>query len=56
MFEDFARALDRAAAGEEPDVDQRPPGALSLLVETVIERIRNRLTNRTRRRSRRPRR
>ncbi|MFC6706813.1 2Fe-2S iron-sulfur cluster-binding protein [Flexivirga alba] len=31
MFEDFARAIDQAAAGAEPDVSARPPSAVALL-------------------------
>lgn len=44
MFEDFARALDQAAAGEEPDESARPPGALSLLWSTLAGRVRRRLS------------
>jgi carbon-monoxide dehydrogenase small subunit len=43
MFEDFARAVDRAAAGEEPDVSARPPGAFTLLWSTLVERVRRRV-------------
>lgn len=43
MFEDFARAVDRAAAGEEPDASARPPGALSLLWSTLADRTRQRV-------------
>jgi aerobic-type carbon monoxide dehydrogenase small subunit (CoxS/CutS family)/carbon monoxide dehydrogenase subunit G len=43
MFADFARALDQAAAGEEPDVSARPPGAFTLLLSTVVERVRQRV-------------
>ncbi|MET0997883.1 MAG: 2Fe-2S iron-sulfur cluster-binding protein [Marmoricola sp.] len=43
MFADFARALDQAAAGEEPDVSARPPGAFTLLWSTLIERVRQRV-------------
>jgi carbon-monoxide dehydrogenase small subunit len=43
MFEDFARAVDRAAAGEEPDVSARPPGAFALLWSTLVERVRQRV-------------
>jgi len=50
MFEDFARALDRAAAGEEPATDARPPGAISLLMGTVVEKVRNGFARRKRRR------
>jgi carbon-monoxide dehydrogenase small subunit len=43
MFADFARALDQAAAGEEPDVSARPPGAFALLLSTLVERVRQRV-------------
>ncbi|GGR69356.1 carbon-monoxide dehydrogenase small subunit [Nocardioides luteus] len=50
MFEEFARAVDRAAAGEEePTAGTRPPGAISLLVATILDRVRafvRRLTTR----------
>jgi aerobic-type carbon monoxide dehydrogenase small subunit (CoxS/CutS family)/carbon monoxide dehydrogenase subunit G len=42
MFEDFARALDRAAAGEEPDAGARPPSAVTLLMSTLLDRFRQR--------------
>lgn len=42
LFEDFARALDRAATGEEPDASARPPGAFTLLWSTVVARVRER--------------
>ena len=41
MFEEFARSVDRAAAGEEePTASTRPPGAISLLMATIVDRIR----------------
>lgn len=43
MFEDFARAIDQAAAGAEPDVDARPPSAFALLASALRERARVRL-------------
>jgi aerobic-type carbon monoxide dehydrogenase small subunit (CoxS/CutS family)/carbon monoxide dehydrogenase subunit G len=43
MFEEFARALDRAAAGAEPDAHSRPPGAVSILVGALSDRFRQRL-------------
>jgi aerobic-type carbon monoxide dehydrogenase small subunit (CoxS/CutS family)/carbon monoxide dehydrogenase subunit G len=43
MFADFARALDQTAAGEEPDVSARPPGAFTLLLSTLVERVRQRV-------------
>ena len=52
MFEEFARAVDRAAAGEEePTAGARPPGAISLLLATIADRVRRflrRLTSRGR--------
>jgi carbon-monoxide dehydrogenase small subunit len=42
MFEDFARAVDRAAAGEEPDASARPPSAFTLLWSTLVDRVRQR--------------
>ncbi|MGH3353856.1 MAG: xanthine dehydrogenase family Fe-S subunit [Nocardioides sp.] len=52
MFEEFARAVDRAAAGEEePTAGTRPPGAVSLLLATIVDRFRHlfrRLTSRRR--------
>jgi aerobic-type carbon monoxide dehydrogenase small subunit (CoxS/CutS family)/carbon monoxide dehydrogenase subunit G len=42
MFEDFARAMDRAAAGAEPDADARPPGAVALLLGALSDRARTR--------------
>jgi carbon-monoxide dehydrogenase small subunit len=57
MFEDFARGMDRAAAGEEPDVTARPPGAMAILLGALSDRARARLrTVRQRRRDRTPRR
>jgi carbon-monoxide dehydrogenase small subunit len=50
MFEDFARAVDRAAAGEEPNAAARPPGAVSLLLATLGDRLRQRLRRLTHRR------
>lgn len=43
MFEEFARAVDRAAAGQEPTDDARPPRAVSLLLSTIVDRLRQRL-------------
>ena len=43
MFEEFARAVDRAATGEEPAEGARPPSAVSLLLATIVDRIRQRL-------------
>ena len=43
MFEEFARAVDRAASGEEPNAAARPPGAVSLLLSTLGDRLRQRL-------------
>jgi hypothetical protein len=40
MFEDFARGMDRAAAGAEPDVDAKPPGAMSILLGALSDRVR----------------
>ncbi|TQL69081.1 carbon-monoxide dehydrogenase small subunit [Nocardioides albertanoniae] len=41
MFEEFARAVDRAASGEEePTAGTRPPGAISLLFGTIVDRVR----------------
>ncbi|GAA1163008.1 2Fe-2S iron-sulfur cluster-binding protein [Nocardioides aquiterrae] len=48
MFEDFARALDRAAAGEEAGPESRPPGAFSLLFAALLERVRARFGRRRR--------
>ena len=47
MFADFARALDQAAAGEEPDVAARPPGAFSLVWSSLVERARRRFRRRS---------
>jgi aerobic-type carbon monoxide dehydrogenase small subunit (CoxS/CutS family)/carbon monoxide dehydrogenase subunit G len=44
MFEEFARSLDRAAAGAEPDPGATPPGALSLVVGALADRVRQRVT------------
>ncbi len=35
MFEDFARAIDQAAAGAEPDVDARPPSGIALVAAAL---------------------
>ncbi|TGN63568.1 2Fe-2S iron-sulfur cluster binding domain-containing protein [Nocardioides eburneiflavus] len=43
MFQEFARAVDRAASGEEPTTDAQPPRAFSLLVATIVDRARQRL-------------
>jgi carbon-monoxide dehydrogenase small subunit len=40
MFEDFARAIDQAAAGAEPEVDARPPSAFALLAAALRARAR----------------
>jgi carbon-monoxide dehydrogenase small subunit len=40
MFEEFARAVDRAAAGAEPDVGAKPPGAMRLLIGALSARLR----------------
>jgi carbon-monoxide dehydrogenase small subunit len=49
MFEEFARAVDRAASGEEPNAAARPPGAVSLLLSTLGDRLRQRLRRLTHR-------
>ncbi|MCH1865551.1 2Fe-2S iron-sulfur cluster-binding protein [Nocardioides sp. CFH 31398] len=54
MFADFARALDRAAAGEEPAVDARPPSAVALLWSSLVDRVRARRRRATSGRRRRP--
>jgi carbon-monoxide dehydrogenase small subunit len=41
MFEDFARAIDQAAAGAEPDVTSRPPSVFALLGGALRARARN---------------
>ncbi|WP_374971460.1 2Fe-2S iron-sulfur cluster-binding protein [Terrabacter sp. BE26] len=41
MFEDFARAIDQAAAGAEPEVDARPPSAFALLAAALRARARD---------------
>ncbi|GAB3878901.1 hypothetical protein GCM10028802_20800 [Terrabacter terrigena] len=41
MFEDFARAIDQAAAGAEPEVGARPPSALALLAAALRARLRS---------------
>jgi carbon-monoxide dehydrogenase small subunit len=43
MFEDFARAVDLAAAGEEPDVASSPASAVSILVAALADRARSAL-------------
>lgn len=43
LFLDFARALDQAAAGREPDVAARPPGALTLMWSALMDRVRRRV-------------
>jgi hypothetical protein len=45
MFEDFARAMDRAASGAEPDVSAKPPGAVAILFGALSDRARARLRN-----------
>jgi len=40
MFEDFATAIDQAAAGVEPDVASKPPSAFRILVATLCDRLR----------------
>ena len=45
MFEDFARGMDRAAAGAEPDVSAKPPGAMAILVGALSDRARARFRN-----------
>jgi aerobic-type carbon monoxide dehydrogenase small subunit (CoxS/CutS family)/carbon monoxide dehydrogenase subunit G len=40
MFEDFAHAIDQAAAGAEPEVDARPPSAFTLLASALRARVR----------------
>ncbi|GAW51816.1 MULTISPECIES: xanthine dehydrogenase family Fe-S subunit [unclassified Nocardioides] len=42
MFEDFARAIDQAAAGVEPDAAAAPPSGFTLLAAAVGGRIRAR--------------
>jgi hypothetical protein len=42
MFEDFARGMDRAAAGAEPDVRAKPPGAMAILLGALSDRARAR--------------
>jgi carbon-monoxide dehydrogenase small subunit len=57
MFEDFARGMDRAAAGDEPDVGAKPPGAMSILLGALSDRARARYRSlRQRSRDRTPRR
>jgi aerobic-type carbon monoxide dehydrogenase small subunit (CoxS/CutS family)/carbon monoxide dehydrogenase subunit G len=41
MFEDFARAVDQAAAGQEPDVASSPASAVSILVAALADRARS---------------
>jgi carbon-monoxide dehydrogenase small subunit len=45
MFEDFARSMDRAAAGAEPDVSAKPPGAMAILFGALSDRARTRFRN-----------
>ena len=52
MFEEFARAVDRAASGEEPSTGAQPPSAFSLLLATIVDRVRQRLRRGRRRRPR----
>lgn len=40
MFEDFAKAVDQAARGEEPTTDGKPPSAFHLLLGTLQDRFR----------------
>lgn len=49
MFEDFARAVDEAAAGREVLPQQKPARAVSLLLDVVLERLRARLARAARR-------
>lgn len=39
LFEDFARGIDQAAAGAEPDVDVDPPSAVAMLVTALSDRV-----------------
>ncbi|MCU1520150.1 MAG: 2Fe-2S ferredoxin [Arthrobacter sp.] len=41
MFEDFAKAVDQAARGEEPEVGSKPPSAFGILVGAMRDRIRS---------------
>jgi carbon-monoxide dehydrogenase small subunit len=43
MFEDFASAIDRAAAGQEPDEDTQPPSGITLVASALWARARARL-------------
>lgn len=40
MFEDFAKAVDQAARGEEPTTGGKPPSAFHLLLGTLQDRFR----------------
>ncbi|MBV8178564.1 MAG: 2Fe-2S iron-sulfur cluster binding domain-containing protein [Mycobacterium sp.] len=44
MFEDFATAMDRVAAGAEPDLVSKPPSAVAILVSALAGRARGYLT------------
>jgi aerobic-type carbon monoxide dehydrogenase small subunit (CoxS/CutS family)/carbon monoxide dehydrogenase subunit G len=55
MFEEFARAIDQAAAGVEPEVEASPPSGLAIVVSALVARMRARV-GRLRRDARRPRR
>ena len=50
MFEDFARGMDRAAAGAEPDTSAKPPGAMAILWGALSDQARARFRNLRRRR------
>jgi carbon monoxide dehydrogenase subunit G len=43
MLEDFAQAIDRAAAGAEPETDARPPSGFTLVAAALRARLRSRL-------------
>lgn len=40
MFEEFASAVDRAARGEQPAADARPPSAVRMLIDALRDRYR----------------
>lgn len=40
MFEEFARAVDHAASGKEPDPSTSPPRAMSILASAMADRTR----------------
>lgn len=40
MFEDFAKAVDQAARGAEPEVGSKPPSAFGILIAALRDRIR----------------